>query len=115
MKVVAYCADASGCGWFRIMLPMKVLQAQGHDVHFIPPGTPATYGVSGDMEDDRMVDAHIPFDADVVVMQRVSSRRLAQAVPLLRAKGVTVVIDVDDDPRRGRVAQFWRRGIFGRA
>lgn len=36
-------------------------------------------------------------DADVVVLQRVTHAYMAQAVAVLRAKGVAVVVDVDDD------------------
>lgn len=36
-------------------------------------------------------------DADVVVLQRVTHAYMAQAVGVMRAKGVTVVVDVDDD------------------
>ncbi|GKQ35209.1 hypothetical protein ALMP_17550 [Streptomyces sp. A012304] len=34
---------------------------------------------------------------DVVVMQRVTHAYMAQAVAVLRSKGITVVVDVDDD------------------
>ena len=44
-----------------------------------------------------MVDVRLPEDADVVVMQRISHEHLTAAVPLIRSKGVAVVIDVDDD------------------
>jgi hypothetical protein len=67
-------------------------------VVIVPPGPDtASYGVTGDMRDDVMVDAHVPPGTDVVVLQRVSHRRLAMAIPLLRKKGISVVIDVDDD------------------
>lgn len=98
MRVVAYPADLYGCGWYRVLLVAKELQARGHDIVIVPPGPDsARYGVAGDMNDDDMVDAHVPAGTDLVVLQRVSMRRLAQAVPILRAKGVSVVIDVDDD------------------
>lgn len=44
---------------------------------------------------NRVVD--IDCDHDVVVFQRLTHGWMAQAVLLLRAKGVAVVIDVDDD------------------
>jgi len=45
---------------------------------------------------DRVVDVVTP-DVDVVVLQRVTHRYLTQAVSVLREKGLTVVVDVDDD------------------
>jgi len=98
MRVVAYAADLYGCGFYRLILAGNVLRAQGHDVVIVPPGPDsASYGVTGDMRGEEMIDAHVPPGTDVVVMQRVSNSRLAQAVPLLRKKGISVVIDVDDD------------------
>lgn len=98
MRTVCYPADLYGCGWYRVILAANVLRAQGHDVIVIPPGPDSQkYGVTGDMRGDEMVDAHVPPGTDVVVMQRVSHARLAMAIPLLRKKGVSVVIDVDDD------------------
>jgi hypothetical protein len=38
-----------------------------------------------------------PRDADVIVMQRVSRQQLSVAIPMMRAKGVAVVVDMDDD------------------
>jgi hypothetical protein len=47
-----------------------------------------------------VVDVRCPEDADVVVFQRVTHRYLCQAMSVLRAKGVTVVVDMDDDLSR---------------
>jgi hypothetical protein len=41
--------------------------------------------------------AKVETDADVVVFQRITHSRLAQAVAVLRRQGVAVVVDVDDD------------------
>lgn len=46
---------------------------------------------------DRVVEVKVPDDVDVVVFQRVTHRYLTQAVRVLRERGLTVVIDVDDD------------------
>jgi hypothetical protein len=40
-----------------------------------------------------------PADADVVVLQRPSHRFLAAVVPMLRRRGVAVVVDMDDNLR----------------
>jgi hypothetical protein len=50
-----------------------------------------------DNRDDRVVDVKVPDEVDVVVFQRVTHRYLAQAVAVLRERGKTVVVDVDDD------------------
>jgi hypothetical protein len=39
----------------------------------------------------------IPSDADVIVLQRVTHRYLAQAIKVIRQSGVAVVVDMDDD------------------
>lgn len=47
------------------------------------------------MEGDTVRDVLV--DADVVVLQRVTHAYIAQAIGVLRAKGIAVVVDVDDD------------------
>lgn len=47
------------------------------------------------MERDTVRDVLV--EADVVVFQRLTHRWMADAVAILRAKGVAVVVDVDDD------------------
>ncbi len=72
--------------------PAEALQRQGHDVEVV-------------QVNDRFVRLHITgetvtdveIDADVVVFQRITHQWMAQAVPLLRRKGVAVVVDIDDD------------------
>ena len=46
---------------------------------------------------ERMVDVQVPPGADVVVVQRASHRRQQDLIRFLRAKGVAVVVDMDDD------------------
>lgn len=46
---------------------------------------------------DVVVRVDLPEGIDLVVLQRVTHRYLAQAVSVLRANGVAVVVDVDDD------------------
>lgn len=49
------------------------------------------------MEGDTVRDVLLPGPVDVIVMQRVTHAYMAQAVSVLRAKGIAVVVDVDDD------------------
>jgi glycosyltransferase involved in cell wall biosynthesis len=100
MKVYVYPADVYGCGCTRLIWVSQVLRAQGHDVTIIAPNdTGRSIGGDLDSEDDlRLVKlGQHPPDADVIVMQRVVLRQLAQAVPFIRAQGIAVVVDMDDD------------------
>jgi len=100
MKVYVYPADTYGCGCYRLIWISQVLKAQGHDITIIAP-TNTRRSIGGDLDttdDNRLVALNqVPEDADLIVMQRVVLRQLAQAVPLLRARGIAVVIDMDDD------------------
>lgn len=93
MKVVVYPADAFGCGSFRMRWPGEACAAAGHDVRVVDPKDRKLRVV---MEGDTVKDV-LDVDADVVVLQRVTHAYMAQAVGIMRAKGVTVVVDVDDD------------------
>lgn len=93
MKVVVYPADAFGCGSFRMRWPGEACAQAGHDVTVVDPKDRRLRVV---MEGDTVKDV-LDVDADVVVLQRVTHAYMAQAVGIMRAKGVTVVVDVDDD------------------
>jgi hypothetical protein len=95
MKIVVYPADLGGCGYFRLIWPAELLRADGHDVEIRPPadrGLKLRIGADNHAEDVLDVD-----DVDVIVFQRLTHQWMAEAVPLLRAKGIAVVVDVDDD------------------
>lgn len=49
------------------------------------------------MEGDLVKDVLVEPGVDVVMMQRVTHAYMAQAVGVMRSKGVAVVVDVDDD------------------
>lgn len=118
-----YPADLGGCGQYRMILPAQALASQGHDVRIVPPM--ARQGIGGDFDTrtGKMINAQVPPDADVIVMQRVSMSHLVQAIPLIRARGIAVVVDMDDDltkispsnpafyamhPRTGHPLHTWR-------
>jgi hypothetical protein len=92
VKVLVYPADKYGCGHFRMIWPGEELKKDGHDVEII---TAQNRHVTIHLEGETVVDADI--EADVVVFQRLTHKYLAQVVPILRKKGVAVVIDIDDD------------------
>lgn len=93
MKVVVYPADRWGCGSFRMLWPGEHCAAAGHDVTVVGQDQRSVRLV---MERDTVRDVLVD-DVDVVVLQRVTHAYMAQAVAVLRAKGVAVVVDVDDD------------------
>lgn len=103
MKVYVYPADTDGCGYYRMMWPATALQLQGHDVTIVLPkerneGGDPRLQISGDIRGrDELLNLRFPEDADVVVLQRVTSRVLCQGIAMMRARGVAVVIDMDDD------------------
>lgn len=92
MRVVCYPADQQGCGHFRVIWPAEALRAQGHDVEIVRT---QDRRVVLHMEDHVVKDVDV--DADVVVFQRLTHPYMAQAVSVLRRKGVAVVVDIDDD------------------
>lgn len=92
MKVVVFPADRYGCGSFRMQWPGDACAAAGHDVTVVAQDRRTVRLV---MEGDTVRDVLV--DADVVVLQRVTHAYMAQAVGVMRAKGITVVVDVDDD------------------
>jgi hypothetical protein len=79
-----------------LIWPAEALRRQGYDVTIVTSQDRHVEMVI-DNRVDRVVDVTVPDEVDVVVLQRVTHRYLAQAVAVLRRKGLTVVIDVDDD------------------
>jgi glycosyltransferase involved in cell wall biosynthesis len=74
----------------------ELLAAAGHDVRLVPyqQGAPR-FRVFRDPA-GQAADAWYPRDADVLVFQRVCERDLADLIRLVTARGVAVVVDVDD-------------------
>jgi hypothetical protein len=100
VKVYAYPGDRWGCGAYRVTWPAQAVAAAGlADVTVIEPGGRRVM-IDIDRLTGKVARERFPRDADVVVMQRPTNAMLAQAVPLLRARGVAVVIDMDDDLSR---------------
>jgi glycosyltransferase involved in cell wall biosynthesis len=100
-KINVYPADMGGCGWYRIMWPAGALIAQGANVEIILPHDADEHQVRTTIwtNDDgtRIMLAVDEPDCDVAVLQRPLTDTLANAIPLLQAKGVKVVVEIDDD------------------
>jgi glycosyltransferase involved in cell wall biosynthesis len=95
--VYVYPADTTACGSVRLIWPAAALRAAGHDVRVVLPQQRAGIGGDIDTKTNQLKNVIIPPDADVIVLQRVAFAHMAQAVPMIRARGVAVVVDMDDD------------------
>ena len=95
MKVLVFPADSYGCGYHRLIWPVEVLRAQGHDVQVVPQ---ENRQLEVQLDDHGVVHGvKLAEEYDVVVLQRVTHRNLVGVIKVLRARGVAVVVDVDDD------------------
>lgn len=97
MRVYVYPADVAGCGYYRLIWPAEQLRREGHNVKIVMPNERGSYLMGVTNASGELVDVQVPADADVIVLQRISHRNLVDAVRLIRAQGVAVVIDIDDD------------------
>jgi hypothetical protein len=95
VRVIVYPADSFGCGHHRLIWPVEVLRAQGHDVQVVKQE--ARQLMIRMDQDDTVVKVDLAEDFDVVVLQRVTHRNLVGSIRALRSQGVAVVVDVDDD------------------
>lgn len=111
MRVVVHPADTGGCGHLRLMWPAEALAARGHDVEIALPGMQDTIGFSvarvGGKAAVKLI--HAP-DCDVLVLQRTLDWKWKLLIPQLRAGGIRVVVDLDDDFRAVRAdhVTYWR-------
>lgn len=101
MKVITYPADQGGCGFYRLIAACRHLIAQGHDVDYVVHDDPAERQMQALWWEDAagratVLDVLAP-DADVVVFQRPLQAKIPAQIPKLQAKGVKVVVEVDDD------------------
>ena len=107
MKIKVYPADTSGCGHFRLIWPVEALlksgdlssRMQGVTIEMRPPqDRDIKTVIQRDASGREYVADVLDVEPDAVyVFQRLTHRYMAEVVPILRAKGAAVVIDVDDD------------------
>lgn len=67
------------------------------DITIVPPGHENGLAAVVDHRAGKILDIMYPRDADLIVLQRPTHQQLSQSVPILRERGVAVVIDIDDD------------------
>jgi glycosyltransferase involved in cell wall biosynthesis len=101
VRVYVFPADEHGCGHYRLIWPAQELIKQGHDIRVVLPKDRADL-IKAEIDDatNEPVYAYFPEDADVIVLQRITHTYLAKTIPLIRARGCAVVIDMDDDLSR---------------
>lgn len=95
MTVVVYPADRYGCGHHRLIWPAEQLRREGYDVHVVAQENRKLQFVVD--QDDNVVDVKIADHVEAIVLQRVTHHYLAQAVQIITAKGIAVIIEIDDD------------------
>jgi hypothetical protein len=94
MRVQVLPADDGGCGWYRCRFPAAVLQSQGHNVELLTQVDAVNVDIGGQR---RIVDCLVPDDVEVMVIQRPLLRTSFELIAPLKKRGVTVVVEVDDD------------------
>jgi len=94
----AYPADLGGCGSYRVIWPGQELARQGAPVTVVMPSDDGQIQAQWhEQGDERTVVDVLAPEADIVVIQRPLTQGLADAVPILQAKGVRVAVEIDDD------------------
>lgn len=92
-----YMGDPWACGHYRMMWPgLAAAKEAGCDVEVVEPDV-RRVAMTMDPRSGRVLGESFPQDADVIVWQRPSLVYLQQIIPMLQARGVAVVIDMDDD------------------
>lgn len=100
MRVYVLPADTGGCGHYRLAWPADALKRQGFDVVVVPPSKDTGFQVKLEDQPDgsqRLLEVSIPPGADVIVLQRPAHALQPQLIKLLQARGIAVVVDMDDD------------------
>lgn len=101
MRVIVCPADTGGSGYYRLRWPARVLRAHGFDVDVFDSEQGEHALVCRWQRDPNGVEHVVGIehveDCDVMVLQRPLRYDLVEVIPHLRARGVAVVVEVDDD------------------
>lgn len=77
--------------------PAEELKRQGYDIIIVAPDARSSMLRGMLNRENELIDIIPPRDADVLVLQRVTHAHLVTGIELLRKKGISVVVDMDDD------------------
>lgn len=94
MTIYVFPADKFGCGSYRMIWPVEAMN--DNNIRIAQPEDKSV-NFAADMRGDQIVNLHLPADAEAMVFQRTSSKFILQAIPLIRQRGIAVIIDMDDD------------------
>lgn len=107
MRILLTHADKGGSSFYRLLFPAEVLIAQGHDITIDYFGK----SIYATTDKDFNVEKVRKLDYDVVILHRPLARTAAQAIPMLQAQGIAVVVELDDDFWSIRADNVFRSGL----
>lgn len=99
MTLYAYPMDRTGCGFYRVVWPLSTVR-DTVDYKLIAPGESGGLDVilgPGPLHERALLEVKVPDDCSGVLLQRPTNRLLVQMISHLRARGIPVLVDVDDD------------------
>lgn len=89
--------DSYSCGMHRVVWPADVVDPEGLRIKHIAPNE-SDGVVTARVTGSRVTGlTNVPTDMTTILLQRPTSIMLGQCIPHLRAEGIRVIIDVDDD------------------
>lgn len=89
--------DSYSCGMHRVVWPANVVDPDGTRIKHIAPNE-SDGVVTARVVGNRVTGlTNVPTDMTAILLQRPTSISLGQCIPHLRAEGIRVIIDVDDD------------------
>lgn len=94
--IYAYPMDQYGCGHYRILYPLAAMPPRVREkVKVIPPGSDG--GVRAVVVGRDVTELEIPTDCSAVLIQRPTSEVMVRTLRQLRAAGIDIILEVDDD------------------
>lgn len=89
--------DSYSCGMHRVVWPADVVDPDGTRIKHIAPNESDGVVTARVVRGQVVGLTNIPSDMTAILLQRPTSIALGQCIPYLRAQGIRVIIDVDDD------------------
>lgn len=89
--------DSFACGMHRVVWPAAAIDPYGKRIMHIAPDEAEGVVVARKMGNRIVGIQNVPTDMTAILLQRPSNIYLGQCIPFLRAQGIRVIVDVDDD------------------